>query len=590
MLTSDALRIRAESQPERIIFQCGPDSLTYLDWHRRSSAAARGLVVLGVRQQECVLLTFNQNQWINYVIALLAVQKAGAIAVPLPEGLPKSMADKIAAITRARYAVGSRYSVGDMGIPGVRELSHPELMCDGNTQEDFQVPVTPDQVAEIIMTSGTTGDPKLVACPHGNLAWETLSPEAAARRYGNEVVPHLSASLMGTNGAQRLVSNALRGTPFVYYLLPSFEPAEAARLIREMEISELTLVPVQATALLRYCEGISFERVVQIHLGSAHTPAWVANGLAALFPHAEILNKYGLTEGGQIRLRGRYDATRPGWIGHPRDGHSVRITDNDGHELPARTQGMLWVRDSAPNQRYYYGDESSSESPSSADGWISTGDIALMGDDGSVTLIGRTKDIANVGGLKVPLKDVDEAVAAMGGVLDCGAFVLPHRTVGDLICMAIVLEPGADTEIEEGKARIARQLGSWAPRFWTVVTEIPRTLTGKIRREFLADLARTEEPGLANFYDNDLKLTTAEIEAMLIGEFQRILKIENVNQHSNFFACGGDSLTVIELIEHLESDLGITSGLDELPVWSSIAEMAAWLHDLLASARGKGSH
>ena len=88
MLTQDALKVRADSQPHREIFRCGEDNLTYGEWHRRSSALALSFIEQGVQQEECVALSFAMPEWINYVIALLAVQKVGAIAVSLPSSAP----------------------------------------------------------------------------------------------------------------------------------------------------------------------------------------------------------------------------------------------------------------------------------------------------------------------------------------------------------------------------------------------------------------------------------------------------------------------------------------------------------------------
>ena len=493
MLTSDALRIRAESDPDREIFRCGEDTLTYGEWHRKSSDLARSFISQGVQQQERVVLSFSIDEWISYVIALLAVQKAGAVAVSVSSNLPSSTEQKVIAQTAARH------SVGQIPIPGVNYLNW--LETTQTPDPNFQVATDPAAIAEIVVTSGSTGLPKLVACPHGNLTWDTLSADQAASRFQNRTVQFLTHPPIGSNAAQRKVVNALRGTSSIYNVLPVFDALTVSHLMATRRIDVVALVPAKAAALLRACKGRSFSQVSWVHLGSAHTPPWMADGLTQLFPNAVIRNNYGLTEGGRFRIGGIYDAARPSWIGYPADGQSndfsVLIMDDQGKELPTGTPGKLWIRDTTPYPRYYYGvDSSTGTTTYSADGWMCTNDIAFLEEDGSVTLVGRTSEIGNVGGLKVSLVEIEDEVAKLDCVIDCAAFKLPHRTTGDMIGIGIVSNPDDGARLELAKARLARELGYRLPRLWISVPEIPRTFTGKVEREKLAQIAINQFPDL----------------------------------------------------------------------------------------------
>jgi acyl-coenzyme A synthetase/AMP-(fatty) acid ligase len=488
MLTQDALRIRADSQPHREIFRCGEDNLTYGEWHRRSSALARSLMEQGVQQEECVALSFTVAEWINYVIALLAVQKVGAIAVSLPSSAPASTVQGILTRTAARH------SIGQSAFPGVNHLDG--VAASEAEDLDFRMEAGPAAIAEIVVTSGSTGVPKLVACPHGNLTWKTLSASEAAKKFQDKTEQFLTHPPVGSNAAQRKVINALRGTRCVYNILPSFDPALVSQLIASRGIETVALVPAKAVALLRACKGTSFEGVKRVHLSSASTPSWVAEGLARLFPNAMILNWYGLTEGGIFRIGDIYDSARPSRIGYPAERHSVRITDDQGNELPAGTPGQLWVRDSAPYRRFYYPEDDTAVDDDFADGWMRTNDVASLEEDGAVTLTGRASNIANVGGLKVTLTEVEEEVATLEGVLDCAAFKLPHRTTGDMICIGIVSSHDDESRLEKAKARLAREFGYRFPRLWINVPAIPRTFTGKVERETLAQIALKQFPEL----------------------------------------------------------------------------------------------
>jgi acyl-CoA synthetase (AMP-forming)/AMP-acid ligase II len=492
--TSDALRIRAEAEPDREIFRCGEGALTYGQWHRRSSALAQSFISQGVRQRELVILSFSIDQWINYVIALLAVQKAGAVAVSLSSDLSGAAARKIIHQTAALH------SVSRTPFPGVHALDCADL--PRNHDWDFRaITDDPATIAEIVVTSGSTGLPKLVACPHGNLTQETLSADQAAEKFQNRTVQFLTHPPIGSNAAQRKVVNALRGTRFVYNIPSEFDGLVISQWLVTRRIEEVALVPAKAVALLRACQGRSFSQISQVHLGSARTPTWVADGLSQLFPNAVMLNEYGLTEGGRFRIGGIYDPRRPSWVGYPEYGQSndllIRITDDRGNELPTGTPGKLWIRDTTSYPRFYYGIGYGTGGAHSAGGWMCTNDIAILEGDGSVTLVERTGEIANVSGLKVSLLEIEDEVTKLDCVLDCAAFIVPHRTTGDMIGMGIVNQLNDRVRLEQAKSRLSRELGYRFPRLWIRVPEIPRTFTGKVDRKTLSQLAMSQFPELS---------------------------------------------------------------------------------------------
>lgn len=487
LLTSDLLRICAKYLPDKAPIRSGVNKLTYLEWHLASSGLARRLVQAGVRPYDRVIIAFPEKMWIDYVISLLAAQKAGATPVSLPEVIAKSFGKQIA------VNAGAAWQLGTVEIDGLMRINY-ENRAFPDENPDFQIPVTSDAIAEIITTSGTTAHPKLIACPHGNMVWlphrrsefpvqhaQLSSLPVAEQRSETRLLAFVS---IGTNAAQRIVSRALYGLPVIHYLMPYFDVALMTRMLTEERIDDVTLVPVLAAAFVRSCDSAPFESVKVVHLGSAQTPASTVNRLIRIFPNAEIRNEYGLSEGGSIRVQGTYNFDNPSHVGIPLPGTDVRITDISGAEVPHGSSGLIWVRSAAPHQRFYYNDEIVSRSVFSADGWIATSDLGFIDKDGGLILEGRTGEVANVGGYKVSLMALDAIVSEMEGVLECASFVLPHPTMGDLICMATVVDPASRGSFERSKGRVAASLGYMAPRVWMDVDEIPRTVTGKpIRRK-----------------------------------------------------------------------------------------------------------
>jgi long-chain acyl-CoA synthetase len=203
---SDLLRARAVEDPDGVALRvAGAGALTYAAWDARSNAAARGLIDRGVRAGDRVGLTFANDRWAEYAVSYLAVLKAGAVAVPVGSRFAGPELDRI--MEHAGVAVVVRDAAEEVTGAG-----------------DVHVDVNPDDLAEILYTSGTTGLPKGVAVTHLGIMGFDLPPDAGAAG----PVSFLHAFPIGTQAGQETLRVPLRIPGRTAIALPTFDPGSSS--------------------------------------------------------------------------------------------------------------------------------------------------------------------------------------------------------------------------------------------------------------------------------------------------------------------------------------------------------------------------
>ncbi|NUR86389.1 MAG: AMP-binding protein [Nonomuraea sp.] len=443
------LSSRAAAEPDRIALVVhGRAELTFGEWDTRSAAAARGLVARGVRPGDRVALRFSAADWIDYAVAFLAVLRAGGVAVPLSDRLTVADVDTMMA---------------DCGAA---------VLLDGLPAQDDSVElprVSPADPAQILYTSGTTGRPKGVVAVHANLAHGT-----GGRRRPFAHSKHLAHAFpIGTNAGQTMLVNALDAHPAVL-TLPIFTPARFASLIDTYQAGTVFLVPAMAIELLNAgVRGLS--SVLLLGSAAAPLPAPVALRLTEAFPRATIANYYTSTEAAPAQTVMMFDPERPGSVGRPLAGGSVRV------DAPRGEVGEVWMR--APATRSYYGDPASDVFQ---DGWVRMGDLGYLDEEGFLYLVDRQGDLVKSGAFKVSTIRVEEAVYEHPAVAEAAALGVPHPVLGSAIAVAMVTRaPLAPEELRVFlKGRLAPHE---VPTQVITVDALPRNRGGKVDKRTLSE-------------------------------------------------------------------------------------------------------
>jgi acyl-CoA synthetase (AMP-forming)/AMP-acid ligase II len=508
-LLPEQLRLMAEHHPDEVAFvdvRAGT-TLTFAEWHARSNQLARWLLARGVTTGDRVALHLPPEEPERFVVAYAAVHKAGAVAVPTNTRLVErelayllGHAGAVVALTgtstlptllavapeltELRTIVTSADPRGG-AAPGRGAGAGVELVAwDDATDEDestIQVELDDRDLADIMYTSGTTGRPKGVVVRHGNIA---LIPNGLPGWTGSG---WLHASPMFTFAGIASVYNPMKlGMTLLY--LPRFDADAWIDAVEHHRPSATFLVPAMAELLLaneRFWSA-DLSSITLCPLGSAPlAPATFAT-LRERLPQAVVSNSWGMTEAGPAfcLMPPEELDRRVGSVGRPVPPTEFRIVDDEGRELPPRTVGELLVRNPGREREYFRDPDATGRTW--RDGWLHTGDLAELDEDGFLYLRGRAKDVIIRGGNNVHATDVEAVLYEHPAVREAAVAAVPHDVLGEDVGAWVVLAPGAMADPEELRAFCAERLSQdKVPRHWTFLDELPRNATGKVLKRDL---------------------------------------------------------------------------------------------------------
>jgi long-chain acyl-CoA synthetase len=340
-------------------------------------------------------------------------------------------------------------------------------------------PTRPDDVAVILYTSGTTGDPKGAALTHSNLAWNArITGEHL--EYGTDDVALCILPFFHSFGQTALLNAGIdRDMPLV--LMPRFDPAGAMDLIEQQHVTKVMGVPSMLAAIL--AEHRRQPR-------DTSSLRWLASGGSALMPalHAELeetfgvplYQGYGLSETSPMTHLEPLHAKRSGTVGRPVWGIEQRIVDGDGDLLPTGEIGEIQVRGHAIMAGYHNKPEVTAACID-ADGWFATGDLGSVDEDGYLTLAGRAKELIIRNGLNVYPAEIEAVLTEHHDVLLAAVVGFPDDAVGEEIAALVVLREGASADASDLQDFMREQVAAYKyPRVIKVVDALPLGPTGKV--------------------------------------------------------------------------------------------------------------
>jgi long-chain acyl-CoA synthetase len=342
-----------------------------------------------------------------------------------------------------------------------------------------------------MFTSGTAGAPRAAMLTHGNLLAnqrQVLAVPGTVRAddvvYGVLPLYHI----FGLNVSLGLTL-AVGGT---LVLEDQFDPARAVETIRRCAVTAVPGVPSMwaAIAELPDAPADAFASVRRGSSGAARLPLAVAERVEERFG-LELSEGYGLTEAAPIVTTSAGLEARFGSVGRVLEGIELRVVDDDGEDVLVGDAGEIWIRGDNVFVGYLDDPEATAR-VLDAEGWLHTGDIALITEEGWLYLVDRAKDLVIVSGFNVYPAEVEEVLAAHPGVAEVGVAGVPDDRTGEAVKAYVVLEPGAtlapEALIEHARDHLARYKCPSAVAF---VDRLPRNAAGKlVRRELTDDLLR----------------------------------------------------------------------------------------------------
>jgi len=487
---SNLVAHHARYRPQARALTFGELTLDWRELDRRTSRLAHALMAADVGPGDRVVTVLANC--LEMIEIYWACARMGAVAVPLSPllmetGLRTLLADAAPSAIFHSAATAAVSTAASEGLACLRVCTGPDYLAfvDGHPDTPVTAQVDPDDLYNIMYTSGTTGLPKGIALTHRIRAHYATLMANAFRFTPASVALHTGAMVF--NGAFiTLLPSLLVGSSFILH--PQFDAAAFVDTVEREQVTHTMLVPSQLAAILDL-PGFDARRLASLEvLLSLGAPLPLAHKerLDAQLP-LRLHELYGLTEG-FVTILDRADAVaKRGSVGVPPPFFALRIVDELGQPLPPGEQGEIAGQGPLLMPGYYNKPELTALAL--RDGWLMTGDLGYVDEDGFLYLVDRKKDMIDSGGVKVYPHDIEEVIARHPQVAEAAVFGVPDDKWGETPVAAVLLRPGQACDAEVLRAWINERVGARYQRVSQVllVTEFPRSVAGKILKRSLRE-------------------------------------------------------------------------------------------------------
>ena len=444
-----------------------------------------GLLGAGLGKGDRVAL-LAANNW-YFVSSYLAVVGVGAVAVPLNPASPAPAVQSELRSVGARLAIvgpTGRRAIAGVDIDGVPSLTGVLTADDLLASAPAEVvEVGDDDLAVLLFTSGTAGSPKAAKLTHGNLRANIDQVLSLPAPVGVEVA--LAAlPLFHVFGLNALLGVAL-AAGWTVVLMERFDAHAALEAVREYDVTVVSGVPTMWSALATL-PGVSHDDLAGVRLavsGAADLDP-VVSRLVADRLGVTLGQGYGLTEASPVVTSTMGHKAPEGSVGVPLPGVEVRLVDG-GEDALVGDPGEVWVR--GPNVFHgYWQDDAATAAVLDDEGWLRTGDLAVVNDDGFLFLVDRVKDVIIVSGFNVFPAEVEDVLRSHPAVAAAAVVGVPHPHTGEAVKGYVVPHDGSSVEEDALITFAATYLPRYKlPATVAFVDELPQTVNGKLVRRVL---------------------------------------------------------------------------------------------------------
>ena len=475
----------ARHQPERPAIVVGDSILTYGQLHDRASRLASVLVERGAGPGRPVA-TVLPNGAEQFEVATAAAM-AGAPYLPVNRHLKSGELAYIFADADVAVIVGHTDFEDELaGAIAGSEKPFPLLLVGGDYEPAIAAaPPLPDADSGsgpglMFYTSGTTARPKGVV--HGAMA------DAAGRRQGTEgqvalwgwtgddVYVMSGPSYHASHAGWALCALYIGATTVI---TDHFEAREFLAEVSRTRGTRSFMVPAHFIRILEIPEeereAIDLSSLKLIVHAAAPCPIVVKTRMMEAFPHTEIHELYGASEGGATKISPEEWRTHPGSVGRPWPGVEIRILGEDGSPLPTGETGLVYIRPPGERRFSYRNDEAATSRAWQGDAFT-VGDIGHLDEDGYLTITDRVSDMVLWGGVNIAPREIEEVLYQHPDVVDSAVFGIPDERDGERLKAMVQVRRSVTTG--ELEAHVRDRLSSYkVPRDWEVVDELPATRT-----------------------------------------------------------------------------------------------------------------
>ncbi len=481
--------------PDKPAISFEGSALTYRDLNTRIDRLANALTANGVGRGQCVALYLPNIP--AFAICYLATVRIGAIALSVnsmykSEELNYILNDSASVLIVSTGELLSNIPLAD--CPTLKQV----IVCEGDPQghptldewiekasdRRAHADMNPHDPAVLLYTSGTTGFPKGATLSHGNVVSNTWATVHHAG-YTREDRMILFLPMFHVFG-QNFIMNATFQACATLVLHRRFMPDTVLDSIRRDRVTMFFAVPTIYIGLLNMPLADAALASIRYEFSAASTmPREISARWTERFGRP-VYEGYGLTECSPFACYNHDFRHKFGSVGTPIENTEIRILDTDDNELPLGQWGEICIQGPGVMQGYWKKPDETRQALRS--GWLHSGDIGMMDDEGYVFIVDRVKDMINVSGFKVWPAEVEQFLYKHPAIQEVAVYGKPHPEKGEMVVAAIVLREDAGATSEEIIAYCRSHMAAYkAPARVDFVSELPKSATGKILKRTLRD-------------------------------------------------------------------------------------------------------
>ena len=506
----EVLRHHAATRPKAPAYFVGDRKIDFKRVLLKVDTFARFLELLGIRKGDKVGL-FLANS-LEFVVALLAAQKLGAIPVPINNFLKEEEVHYILNDSEAKLLVASaQYSkelqniLAKTGVEKIvwegeyngldeNNIAFSEILANLESHEKIVPEPDIDDIAVIIYTSGTTGKPKGAMLSYRNIFSNILGIEQLLRLTPKDRFIVYLPMFHSFTLTVTVLMPLYFGSPVV--IIRSIMPF--SNIIKQMLLKRVTIftgVPDVYNALSKAKLPWYFHWLNRVKFyvsGAAPLPEDTLKRFSQKFKKGKLLEGYGLSEASPVVAVNRPNKQKPKSVGPAIPGVTVKIVDEDMVELPKKEIGEIIVKGDNVMKGYWKRPEATAETI--VNGWLKTGDLGYMDEDGYIFIVDRKKDLIISKGINIYPREIEEVLMTNPHIKAAAVIGVKDDKSGEVPVAYVELEEGADIDEAAIKRYLKEHLANFkVPKAVYIVEELPKNATGKVLKRVLKERLAKEE-------------------------------------------------------------------------------------------------
>lgn len=549
--------------------------LTYKDLNEKSTELANYLIRLEVKPESIVSLSVNSN--FHLLIGILGILKTGGVYLPLDPSYPSERLQF--ALENSKAAVLLTETHLNHLFSGFKNTINLDNEYSSSTHPaPFSHKIKLQNLAYIMYTSGTTGNPKGVMIEHKGFANAVLT---RMKFYHNNIKTLLLNSIAFDMSIMIIFHTLLSGGTLVLPNKNSHIDAEnILELVEKHSINYLLCVPSLYAMLLQ--KAGNFPSLKNVVLGGENVPQSLLDSHSKQVPHAYLFNEYGPTECSICTtvakiydpVDGKVDKIS---IGKPLENTQIYVLDENLQEVPVGTKGEMFIGGVGLARGYINNPELTAEKfiqvtfPDQRSVLLyRTGDFGRILSNGDIEFLGRVDHQVKIRGYRIELGEIEQAICSYPEIKEM-AVIAREDSSGNKRLVAY-FSSAVSISIEGLRSHMAGILPKhMVPSLFMQLDSFPLTSNGKIDRKALPDPVEIREIPSEDFL--------SELEKALLNIWKKTLSLEVISVQDNFFDIGGDSLLVVSIQASIEEHLHLKVPIVDLFQYPTIAQIAAHLRN-----------